>query len=265
MSANLPDYEIVEVYNTIDEDTESREKYALFKNEDYIGYHIKLSGVYQPEIIKTCLQYMTDKTKNVLDIGANMGSFTVPVARNITGTVYSFELQRHIFMQLSTNCFINRLANVSLMHGFVANTEYINNYKYTTVPLVNHHTTKNTGAFSINDEHRQFCNLINTYLPPVIEDKRDVVPNVCIDDLCIQNIGFIKIDVEGAELDVIKGLLHTIQQNNYPPLLFECFMHEEYATIRNRLFEYILSCGYNEIRPVENTDDNFVAVRVQNT
>jgi hypothetical protein len=99
----------------------------------------------------------------------------------------------------------------------------------------------------------------------VVEDRMDVVPNICIDDLNIQNIGFIKIDVEGAELDVIKGLVCTIQQNNYPPLLFECSMHEEYVSIRNRLFEYILTCGYNEIRPIENTDDNFVAIRVQNT
>ena len=250
----LPEYDILDVNNTIDD---RPEKYALFKNNDLISSYIRSSGAFQPDIMKICLKFMTDKTKNVLDIGANIGSFAIPVAKNITGTVFSFEVQRHIFMQLCTNCFLNRLANVYPIHGLVSAKEE----KYTEVPIVNHYNSENTGSFSLNKEHIGFSIQLNCYLPPTIENAFDKIQTIHIDDLNIQNIGFIKIDVEGAELDVLKGMQNTIKQNDFPPLLFECSIHEAYTDIREKLFQFIQDSGYGSIYPIENIADNFVAFK----
>jgi len=251
----LPEYDIIDVTNTIDD---RPEKYALFKNNDLISSYIRSYGAFQPDIMRICLKFMTDKTQNVLDIGANIGSFTIPVAKNITGTVFSFEVQRHIFMQLCTNCFLNRLANVYPIHGFITNKENLN--KYSEVSIVNYYNSENTGAFSINEEHIKITSNI-TYLPPTIEDAFDKIQTIHIDDLNIQNIGFIKIDVEGAELDVLKGMQNTIKQNDFPPLLFECSIHEAYTDIREKLFQFIQDSGYGSIYPIENIADNFVAFK----
>lgn len=45
---------------------------------------------------------------------------------------------------------------------------------------------------------------------PLVESETITVPAVSIDDEDIRNVGFIKVDVEGFELDVLKGAVKTI-------------------------------------------------------
>ena len=47
--------------------------------------------------------------------------------------------------------------------------------------------------------------------------------NYILDSFNIENVGLIKIDVEGFEEKVIRGSLLTIIKSNYPPILFECW------------------------------------------
>lgn len=54
-------------------------------------------------------------------------------------------------------------------------------------------------------------------------DVRWEVETKTLDSFNIENVGFIKIDVEGFEEKVIRGGLLTIIKNNYPPILFECW------------------------------------------
>jgi FkbM family methyltransferase len=42
-----------------------------------------------------------------------------------------------------------------------------------------------------------------------------------LDSYNIQNIGFIKMDVENNELNVLKGAVNTIKNSEYPSILFE--------------------------------------------
>ena len=51
----------------------------------------------------------------VIDVGANIGGFAIPVAKSLmdcAGKVYCFEPQRIIFQQLCANTFLNRLDNI---------------------------------------------------------------------------------------------------------------------------------------------------------
>jgi FkbM family methyltransferase len=58
-----------------------------------------------------------------------------------------------------------------------------------------------------------------------------------LDSYNIENIGFIKMDVEENELDVLKGAMETIIRSNYPKILFESNPND--FTRQQALFEYI--------------------------
>lgn len=252
---NLPDYNIITISNDIDNSEYNNDTYALFKIDDIISNNIRLYGSYQSNLIKVSLKYLYDKTKNVLDIGANIGTFTIPIAKRIQGTVYSFEIQRHIFMQLCTNCFLNNLANVYPIHGLICDQETVSQSKFTKIDIVNFNDSKNIGAFTINNTF----NSVNNNMPPKHKDILDQVQNICIDNLNIQNIGFIKIDVEGSELSVLKGMKNTIISNNYPPILFEYFTYiREYNDMNIALTDFIKSLNYT-IYNIENETDNYIA------
>lgn len=68
------------------------------------------------------------------------------------------------------------------------------------------------------------------------------------------NIGFIKLDVEGHEKEVLEGSVETIKRNNYPKILFESwdehYEKNNYPSIklRKELFDFIKSLGYNIIK-----------------
>lgn len=75
-----------------------------------------------------------------------------------------------------------------------------------------------------------------------------------LDSYNLTNIGFIKIDVEGHEKEVLEGSVETIKRNNYPKILFESWdeHHEKnnYPAIKlqKELFNFITSLGYKIIK-----------------
>lgn len=85
--------------------------------------------------------------------------------------------------------------------------------------LVNKNKIKNSYTYQValsdtNEEIQIFTN--GTY------EYTNVIPKT-LDSFNIQNVGLIKIDVEGFEEKVIRGGLMTIISNSYPPILFECW------------------------------------------
>ena len=85
-------------------------QYLVFKGNDLISNAMKQGG-YEIEVFALS-QKLLEKHKDgvVLDIGANLGSFTIPLAKtNPHLTFHSFEVQRVIYYQLCANVFINGL------------------------------------------------------------------------------------------------------------------------------------------------------------
>ena len=72
----------------------------------------------------------------------------------------------------------------------------------------------------------------------------------------IYNVGFIKIDVEGNEYDVLLGAEHTLQASDYPPILFEC----DNPTNNAQLFLFIFNLKYNIVR-VRGASNMYLASR----
>ena len=80
--------------------------------------------------------------------------------------------------------------------------------------------------------------------------KAGVIKTTVLDTFNLNNIGLIKVDVEGMEEKVLRGGLGTIIRNNYPPILFECWdvgMYDMPQDKHDSLFNFLKDLGYEII------------------
>jgi FkbM family methyltransferase len=222
----LPNCELVKTDGT---------QFLVFKGQDLISNHLK-QELYENDIHQLSLKLLMDAPEGeVLDIGANLGTFCVPLARKIAKhTYHAFEPQRIISYQLCANIFINSLENVYAYELALSDRD-IN----IDAEMPDYATEGNIGAFSIDEETRKNnyeCSTVNT------SNKIELIP---LDYMNFNNIRLIKIDVEGHELEVIKGGIETIKKNNYPPIIFEAWTWKPwFEPKRKKLFEYLEGHGY---------------------
>ena len=85
------------------------------------------------------------------------------------------------------------------------------------------------------------------------QDMQSTMHVKTLDSFNITNIGFIKMDVEGHELRVLKGGKETIEKSNYPLILLEsgCVNDTDTESVANfkreqrqELFSYLNEMGY---------------------
>ena len=221
----LPEIQIASINNL---------KYAVIGRNDLISNAV-IRGGFDNNVIYTSNQFLKHiKDGIVLDIGANMGSYAVPVAAaNPNLQIYSFEPQRVVFYQLCTNILFNRLNNIYAYNYGLSNSKWT---KILEVPDYN--TEQNIGAFSVDEDVRKEGYLVVTH------GNLEAINAICLDSMDLKNIRFIKLDVEGHELEVLQGAVKTIQTSNYPPILFEAW-DCKFPNKKEKLFSYLHSIEYS--------------------
>ncbi len=141
------------------------------------------------------LRFLMNREKISLDIGANLGLFTHLLAR-YSKHVHAFEPNPLAFGILSSA----KDTNVTLYRQALTDrTEQVN----LVVP-------RSRKGWSSNGASLRPMNVDNFRLVPT--------PGRRLDDLSLPPIGFVKIDVEGHELSVLKGALETLRRDR--PALF---------------------------------------------
>lgn len=214
--------------------------YLLFSTQDHITRTIVEQGAWE--------QWMTDLAKVlcdgvesplVLDVGANLGGFLLPMARHLRrmrGEIYAFEAQRIVYYQLCGNIFLNRFDHVHAFDNAVGDRDA---RVMMTVP--DYTTSRNVGAASLLP--RSARPGASATRPP--RRLREPVDMVRLDSVALPRpAALIKIDVEGFELKVLKGAVHTIEDAGFPPLLLEAWTHESFKDERARLIRYLERLGY---------------------
>jgi FkbM family methyltransferase len=137
----------------------------------------------------------------ILDIGANIGYYTLIIADLIgkNGLVYAFEPEPKNFKLLEKNIQINNLKNVVLYNKAASN---FNGY-------IDFYINKTTeGGHSI-------------YKSANSEDRPIQVEAIKLDDCITDKIDFVKIDVEGAEGEVLLGMQNILKNNQKIKLIIE--------------------------------------------
>lgn len=239
----LPDVELIQTPQGL--------RYLLLKGPDTHGVSqsLRAKGSYEVnlQVLATALLNANPAAGLVLDIGANLGSFTVPMATAFPALgFHCFEVQPPVYWQLCANLLLNRLGNVSAHpFGLAQRASEIE------VALPNYDSEINIGSFSLDADMRRGVR------GGEFAGETVTVRVVNLDSLFLEQVRLVKIDVEGLELDVLRGAAGTLLRSGFPPILYEAWNFDWYAPKKAALEAFLAGLGY----VVMNFDgsENYVA------
>ncbi len=212
-------------------------KFIRLNEHDLIGQYLNV-GSFEGHVLDAASGLLTNKAPGiVLDIGANMGSFTIPLAyHNPAFHFMAFEPQKMVYYQLCGNLALNLVQNAATYNFGLGKT-----YAEMMIDVPDYRFETNIGAFSLDEEVRRH----DDYLCRTNGNLQQRIIIHTLDSLQISDIRLIKIDVEGMELDVLMGGMETIKQNSYPPIVFEAWQHKAwFAPRRAELYAFLQDLGY---------------------
>jgi FkbM family methyltransferase len=173
-----------------------------------------------------------------IDGGANIGVHSIEWARRMHGwgKVLSFEAQEIVYYALAGNLAINNCLNARAKN--VALGESVGEI---IIPLPDYYSPGSYGSLEL----RKMENTLSVGQDVSYDPQNGVsVPMISIDSLNLERVDFIKIDVEGMELDVLRGARETLKRCT-PILLAETLKGDEKA-----IREFLISVGYSDFYSV---------------
>ena len=188
----------------------------VYSPKDMIGALLDAYGEWSENELSFLLSLL-GPSDYAADVGAHIGTFTVPMARKVgpEGRILAFEAQRFAYHNLVTNVYLNLMHNVLARNVVCARESYALNLE--EVPL---HQRQNSGGFAIATAARQSGTWSTTPAEPL---------DVLLAGL--PRLRLIKIDVEGFENEVLAGARGTIARLN-PIIHCECQTEASFSTLK---------------------------------
>ena len=182
-----------------------------------------------------------NKFKNTIDVGAATGMYSSHFAKH-SKSVICFEAVPPVYEQLVK---IKEKYNNVIAHNLAVSDKI------------------GTLDFYVDDKR-----LSNSSFQNLVEGQKIQVETVTIDSLKLIDVGFIKIDVEGVELDVLNGASETIDE--YKPTcmveVYEKFNKYPVETTFDFFFSRGYRCFYNHkgdgLKPVRNIQEGIEATKI---
>ena len=159
----------------------------------------------------------------VVDIGAHMGRYTIPSAKSVgvSGKVIAVEAHPYNFGILQHNLKLNKLTNVSALNSAV----------YSKKANLKLYLPDEDLGYTMH--HSVMTNYLSTKYNNEIERKYIEVEADTLDNLLkisgITAVNWIKIDVEGAEYEVLKGAREILSTNKPISILVEVHGKDTYG------------------------------------
>lgn len=158
-----------------------------------------------------------------IDVGTHVGTWTVQLAP-LSLETYAFEPQQQTYFGLCGNLYLNDVKNVKpycLALGSQAGEA--------TLKII----SEDGGGSSLAD--------LPTNANP-LRTERVLVQT--LDSFELSDVGFIKLDVEGSELEVLKGAVKTITTWE-PKIIFESWDADWYEESRKKTEAFFTEIGYH--------------------
>ncbi len=174
-----------------------------------IDLSIYLLGSFEPSVTKS-YRRLVSPGDVVLDIGANVGSHTLPLARAVgdSGRVFAFEPTGWAFSKLQANLALNP----DLASRVTAEQVMLVGPGESTVPGAIYSSWPLASGTQLHPVHRG--RLMST------DDARPVTLDGYLADVGIDRVDFVKLDVDGSEPDVLAGGADTIARRR-PGIMME--------------------------------------------
>jgi len=193
------------------------------------------------------VKYTPKEGDVIVDIGAGKGEDTIPFSHDVgsTGKVYAIEAHPKTFTELERICKENNLSNV-----FLSNTAMTDDGKYVYIEdnsdWQSNTLTDDSNGIRVHGEYFDgFCKTLN-----------------------INSIDFLKINVEGAEIDIIKGM--PISIGNVKNICICCHDfradagHGEKYRTKEKVVQFLIENGF-EVYCRENDTRDYVRDHVFGT
>jgi FkbM family methyltransferase len=217
-------------------------RFEIDPEDIYIGSHMLNGTVFESKIINETIKPYIEKSKYVVDVGANIGCHAISYANfNPECKVWAFEPQEKLNQVLTRNVHLNKL------EGRVFVSRY---------GLGHVETDTMASLDTVFDYTYLGCNKAGLG----IGQGGEKIKITTLDSLNLPGLDFIKIDVEGAEGLVLQGAAETIKK--FKPVIF--FEHN-YQTINPAdvgldhvptPFKVLVKLGYKKFEYVDW--DNYI-------
>lgn len=218
-------------------------KYADLTNWGLDSNQFIIPGRYERDLVDWAMQFVTPETQFV-DVGAHIGSWTLlmaPRAKQVT----AFEPQRMRYYQLCGNLALNNLDNVVAVNCGLASPERRNT----------HHTLykfrQDSGSSTLREDVKRFSDAVT----PAFGSES--VYLTCLDDHKLTNVSLLKLDVEGFELEVLKGAVDTLTRCR-PHIVLELWDQEWFKEDRTATLQWLADHNYQTM-PISGYSDNYLA------
>lgn len=198
----------------------------------YNGYLLPenkfISTTFLDEHFINKLDYL-DKTKNIIDAGAYIGDSAIILSKYTNAKVYAFEPVKELYNKMLKTLELNTLSNV--------------------VPISCGLGDKNeTIKIQLNDSSSSCVKSDNKF------DLQDIEITT-IDDFVQKNdnlqVGLIKADIEGFEINMLKGAINTIKTQK-PALLIAIYhSFDDFFLIKKEIESWNLGYSFKIAKPDE--------------
>ena len=202
-----------------------------------LGHYVQ-HGLFEGTLIDFCREQLCSPERVLLDVGAHTGTYALCLADRCR-RVYAFEPQRATFYALCGGVALSRLSNVVCLNYALGSAEQAGTRRL-------HVRSPDGGGSSL-------------HAPPPAEllDAQDVEVRTLDEvaaSLQLEPLGLVKLDVEGNELQALRGARETLRRHR-PKILFEANSKEHLRHVAELLQE---QHGYR-ITKISSYDNMYLA------
>lgn len=198
---------------------------------DVIGYSIAVDGYYDLPVVRL-IQELLKPGMTFVDVGAHVGQYSLLASGLVgrEGAVHSFEPEPDTFALLEHNVHINGLRSVHTVRCALAKSSQVAALYVARPDNIGQTSLRQPDNFS-GVKVNVRCRTLDDY----------------VDELGIDRINLLKIDVEGAELDVLLGARRVLSRNPKPHIIIEFWEEflQAYGSSCAQVAEFLQGSGYS--------------------